>query len=128
MSHRLLEVDVLAGLQCLDGNRPVPVIRRGYDHRIDVFPIDDLSIVEVAGSLADTLGATETLLVDVTDSDHFSAVGFLASLHCPLHGRGTASATTDDSNTDSVVGAKRACVHAVAGENHAGTGSCRTSL
>ena len=45
--HRLLQVDVLAGLAGVDRLQRVPVRRRGDDHRVDVLLREQLAVVAV---------------------------------------------------------------------------------
>src|SRR4029078_3500641 len=56
VGHRLLDVDVLAGLHRLDGHLLVPVVRRGHDHGVDVLAGADVLVVRVDLRLAARAG------------------------------------------------------------------------
>jgi hypothetical protein len=50
--HRLLDVDVLAGREGVERHLPVPVVRRGDEHGVDVLVVEQAAVVGDDGCLA----------------------------------------------------------------------------
>ena len=75
LHHGLLAVDVLAGVQRVDGDARVPVVGRGDDHGVDVLARQHLAIVARGEEVvaADFLGARQAAVVDVADGHQFDA-------------------------------------------------------
>ena len=75
VDHRFLAVNVLARLERLDGNAPVPVVRGRDDYRIHIAPRQDLAVIargkEVGAPLL--FGSRQAAVVEIADCDQFVA-------------------------------------------------------
>jgi hypothetical protein len=75
MHHRLLAINVLAGAHGIDGYFLVPVVGRGHDDGIDVFPIQQFTVA--AGGVdvlsPTVLGILEPSVREVADRHQFDA-------------------------------------------------------
>ena len=52
VGHRLLDVDVLAGGERVERHLPVPVVRRGDEHRVDALVVEQAPVVGGDGGRA----------------------------------------------------------------------------
>ena len=86
--HRLLDVEILAGLAGGDGLERVPVRQGGDDHRVEVLVLEHLPVVAVsaAGGLEPFDGRFEPVLVHIASrgDDHVRMRGAVAQVD-PAH-------------------------------------------
>ena len=102
MHHRLLAVDVLAGVQRRDGDRRVPVVRGRDDDRVHVFAFQDLAEVARREGLGapDLLAALAASVVNVGHRHEFHAGNVRRHLGVAL----AHAARPDQCDLDVVVG------------------------
>ena len=107
--HRLFDEDILAGVQASTVMLRVPVVGRGHDHRVDVFPLQQFPIVVMlvglrAGPLLghQRRGFFPALIPRIAQRDDVSAACGLCHANQML----AAAAVADDSQPHAVVGAQ----------------------
>src|SRR5262245_44232289 len=106
-SHGLFAINVLAGLHRLDGDRRVPVVRRGDDHGVDVLAGDHFAVIERGQfGLAELLGIVQPFAVNVANSDHLRGARGFAELYRPPHHAGASPPEPDAADVDAVVRAQ----------------------
>ena len=74
--HRLLEVNIFASVDGIDGLVMMPMVGTSNDHGIDVRTRQELLVIAKASRLFTPdkrLGAVEHLLINVTNGDDFAA-------------------------------------------------------
>src|SRR5260370_41288882 len=109
-SHRLFDLDMLAGVHCVHGDLGVPVIHRGDGNGIDVISLEQLVVFVVTLHFDARvvffdvgLGALDAFLPDVTDSGLndvvFARVRFLGA-----HVRHALPAHADVADDNAVIG------------------------
>ncbi len=82
--HRLFGVDVFPGLARVDAHDRPPVIGRGRDDRIDIFPLQQFAVVLVSGSLVGLGCFFGTREVHIRDSHDAPEIGeFIKQLESP---------------------------------------------
>src|SRR5258708_30062094 len=73
-TERLFDVDVLAGVQGVDGGTRVPVVRRRYEDGIDPLFFEELAVVSEGLSIGGLLPRlVDMLAVDVAHGHHVQA-------------------------------------------------------
>ena len=103
--QRLLDVDVLARFHRVDDHAGVPVVRRGDDHGVDRFVVEQLAVVvERLGAGGSFFEAgLQVGLVDIADGGHLGAELFELADQILA-----AAARADDACADAVVRALNA--------------------
>ena len=105
MDHRLLAVDVLAGLHGVDGGLLVPVVGRGDDDGVNVFARQDLAVVAGGEDVLppELLAVLESSVVAVGNRDQFHAWNLNGSVGIEL----ALDACADQGDLDVVTGRHR---------------------
>ena len=104
--QRLFDIDVLAGVERVDGHLRVPVVGRGDQHHVHLLHFQQRAMVfEILGVGRFLAGLVDLRAVDVADRDH---VGF--GLLEILHVVAAAIAAADHAQLDAVVGSHDAGV------------------
>ena len=104
VAHRLLGINILAGLAGGDDRQHVPVRLRGDDHRVDVFVVHDFSEVAMGSDFLATgftAKCVEVRGVDVANGD-YSCAGIVHEARQKRTGAGPAA---DKGNINLVIGA-----------------------
>src|ERR1051325_10864226 len=98
--HGLLLIHVLAGVERSAEMLGVQVLRRGDDHGVDGFVVEQASMVEIRRSRGDqALRALKLLGVDVAERDDFRAGAHRAV----MESLGAAIAKANEADTDAIV-------------------------
>src|SRR5438876_62966 len=68
--HRLLAIDVLAGLQGVDRHLGMPVIDGGNQHGVDIFSVEQLAVIAIRGGVSQLekpLRSLQPFLINITN-------------------------------------------------------------
>src|SRR5262249_15741539 len=124
MGHRLFQIDVLAVIHCVDSNAGMPMIGSRDYHRVDVFAVDYLAIIQKALASGLFLGFSQSFSVHVGNGQHFSrGVRLLAGLHNPIQQIASSPADSDDPDMDLIVSAQDLAFHRTK-DGEGGAGAC----
>ena len=99
----LLQIDVLAGRQCIHRHGDVPMVGRGDDHRVYVF-LEHLMIIKVCGRqpIGPFFHLIASRRVHVTYGNDLERAGLIGGVEQPAH----AAAGPNDPDADGVIGAQ----------------------
>jgi hypothetical protein len=116
LPERLLHVHVLAGVERIDGDGGMPVVRHADQHGIHVLHLQQLSMVgEALGFGCDLLGGVDLSAVNIADRRDVHGSGF----HELAHVAAAALAAADEAELHTIVGAVDTGVRQSSGGSHA---------
>ena len=105
--QRLFDVEILAGVERVDGDGGVPMIRNAHERGIDIFLLDEFAVVGVsAGAGGVFLGQADVRFVDVAEAHDIDDIRLDEVAHVVT----AAVAAADQAEADAVVGAEHAAV------------------
>ena len=99
--HRLLGIDILAGLARVDARQRTPVLRRRGDDRVNILPLEHLPVVLVDLRLVVRRLLARADEIDVGDGDDARVLGFARRAEQPA----ALPARADHGDADALVGA-----------------------
>ena len=102
----------------------MPVIGDGHHHRVDVAPVEDLAVVEVALALEFLFVLGDALLPDVAHGHHFARAGLFTDVGKYDAKTPAAIPQPDDPQVDAVVRAPRATAQSPAKAERCSSPAC----
>ncbi len=103
MGHRLLAVDVFAGVRCVNDDLGVPVIRRGDGDGVYVLALQELAVVLVSGSAGAPRGVIQARLIDIADRNDVNRIASVLQVLQRADVCVTHPAHADHSDVDALV-------------------------